>query len=525
MNLLETPWLRVRRHDGDVLTACISDISNTIIEGIVSPRADFRGAIYQLLIGLLQTAFAPEDRKQWQRYWKEPPAPEMLAAAFEPYRAAFVLDAPVGEPAFMQDLTLDDGEQKDISALLIEAPGGKTIRDNQDHFVKQGQVRTISPDAAAMSLFTLQINAPSGGVGHRVSLRGGGPLTTLVMPPDDGYYNSLWHKLWLNVLTREEWEKLPGDHSNNDIAAIFPWMGVTRTSEKKGMETYPDQVNPLQAFWSMPRRMRLQFQPEERRCDLTGETGNPVVKHYITRNYGINYAGAWIHPLTPYAVEDGKEPISIKAQPGGLGYRHWLGLVAPSGKGRITRSPARVVRAWEDRRYLIDDADFHPRLWAFGYDMDNMKARCWYEAEMPIFSLDREQREELAELAQKMVEAATETVKILKTALKQAWFKRPGDVKGDISFIDANFWSATEANFYKYLQELVDVLDDEGAQDEILARWHATLKNNALALFDQYALSSFNEDGDLARVVQALDGKKGLNHYLNGNKALKALAV
>ena len=105
-NLLTDRWLPVRLKDGGAEKIAPHEIGRTDILDIDAPRADFRGAIYQLLIGLLQTAFAPEDRKKWQHYWKEPPAPEKLGAAFEPYSAAFVVNAPVGEPAFMQDLQL-----------------------------------------------------------------------------------------------------------------------------------------------------------------------------------------------------------------------------------------------------------------------------------------------------------------------------------------------------------------------------------------------------------------------------------
>ena len=52
-------------------------------------------------------------------------------------------------------------------------------------------------------------------------------------------------------------------------AAVFPWMGKTRTSKAKGSETTPEQVNPLQAYWGMPRRVRIDFEDlEEGRCDF-----------------------------------------------------------------------------------------------------------------------------------------------------------------------------------------------------------------------------------------------------------------
>ena len=527
MNLLTKPWIKVNHRDAISLRSTL-DIGDTSILDVHVNRADFRGAIYQLLIGLLQTAFAPTGRKEWLKYWQEPPDAEALNTAFSPYLTAFEIDTPIGTPAFMQDMNLFEGENKDIAAMLIEAPGGKTLKDNQDHFIKRGRVENLSSWSTALALFTLQINAPSGGVGHRVSLRGGGPLTTLVLPPESNRCNTLWHRLWLNVLTKEELAKLPGNSGLAEPEAIFPWMASTRTSEKKGMETYPEKVHPLQAYWSMPRRMRLHFSSEECVCDLTGEQANESVSGFHTKNYGINYSGNWVHPLTPYVFETGKEPLSIKAQPGGLGYRHWLGLVVGGKQGKLTRSPATIVQLYTERQNWlnhIDEVEFNPRLWAFGYDMDNMKARCWYEAEMPVLNLAQDERDDITEYAQKMIEAATDTLKTLKSSLKKAWFKRPKDAKGDMSFVDANFWSATEPGFYSILQKLVSSLDDEEQVDESLGHWRKTLKQQAHILFDQYALSNLNEDGDLKRIIKAREGKGGLQHYLNGSKALKALAA
>ena len=525
MNLLTTPWIRSISSAGGSGKLAPHEISHPDIIDIAAPRADFRGAIYQLLIGLLQTAFAPADIKTWRQYWNNPPDAETLASALAPYREAFELITPIGKPAFMQDLTLEEGEHKEIAALFIDAPGGKTLRDNQDHFFKRGGIETLSPFSAALALFTLQINAPPGGVGHRVSVRGGGPLTTLVLPPEGNEIDCLWRRLWLNVLTSEELEDLPGNQQNRSPERIFPWMGATRTSEKKGMETYPEQAHSLQVYWSMPRRMRLDETGKSGVCDLSGEPSEELTTGFLTKNYGINYAGYWQHPLTPYVLEGDKEPLSIKAQPGGLGYRHWLGLVVTAQQGKLTRAPALVVRRYEVRQHRLPELDFEPRLWAFGYDMDHMKARCWYEAEMPLFNLEQEQREDAGELAKKMIEAASDVLKTLKSALKSAWFDRPKDAKGDISFIDANFWSATEPDFYAILRELVAHLDDEDAVDERLQKWGGMLKQQARILFDQYALSSLNEDGDLKRVVKARDGKGGLNHYLNGSRALKNLAA
>ena len=237
MNLITDPWIPVIRKDGmdTIMPWQIAEAENPVIE-INASRPDFQGALYQFLIGLLQTCFAPEDEDVWKKNWERLPQSGELKAAFEKVEDAFELDN-LGGPAFMQDYDLPDGKHKKIAALLIEAPGGKTLKDNLDHFVKRDQINCLCSACTATALFTLQTNAPAGGSGQRVGLRGGGPLTTLIVSKTTAA--SLWKKLWLNVLDQEEiaWAE-PMESS------VMPWLGATRLSEKRG-------PLPLQAM-SMP---------------------------------------------------------------------------------------------------------------------------------------------------------------------------------------------------------------------------------------------------------------------------------
>lgn len=518
MNFLTDVWLNIRTSAQEQQKIRISAIGNPDYVDLYAPRADFKGALYQFLIGLLQTTFAPADRKEWVKYWQHPPTVDELTAVFtdEKFEAAFNLDTANGKPAFMQDFDLPDGAENKIASLLIEAPGDNTIKNNQDHFIKDGTVEGISPYWAAIALFTLQINAPSGGQGHRVSLRGGGPLTTLVLPPDKPEYNTLWHRLWLNVLTQYEMFELQGNSGLDSPSAIFPWMAKTRTSENKGLETYPEHAHPLQMYWSMPRRIRLHWGEVGGVCDVSGETSDTLVRAYHTRNYGVNYAGSWAHPLTPYASETDKEPYSIKAQPGGLGYRHWLELAAVNEDGNKKRASALIVQKYRDnlRRDWVTKG-FEARLWAFGYDMDNMKARCWYEATMPLYDIKPAAYEDLQHIVKIMLKAATDTLIAVKNAIKIAWFEKPKEDPNAKKFaekaidIDANFWAGTESAFYLCLEPLVVAVND-GNEDNIpsiIQEWRKTLKDFAFQLFDDYALTSANEDGDLKRVIKARHGK------------------
>ncbi|ABA88210.1 CRISPR processing complex protein CasA [Syntrophotalea carbinolica DSM 2380] len=515
MNLIEDAWLPVLREQGPDKIAPWQMVEpyNPVLE-IIAPRPDFQGALYQFLIGLLQTCFTPEDHDEWLEYWEEMPTVEELKKTFEKVASAFELDKPV-DSSFLQDFDLKAGEIKNIAGLLIESPGGKTIKDNLDHFVKGGAIRRVCPSCVATALFTLQINAPSGGVGHRVGLRGGGPLTTLVMP---GAKESLWKKLWLNVLDRDWFE-------TTDIElgpGIFPWMGPTRISDKGGKNTTPEDVDSLQVYWGMPRRIRLDFlDAEESRCDLCGENATSFVEKYRTQNYGTNYEGAWVHPLTPYRFDPKKEkpPLSLKGQQGGLGYRHWLGVtMTDQSSGDCS---AKVVKAYMEERVHSLTGESLARLWCFGYDMDNMKARCWYDHEMPLLKLDAAQRDNLLHWVKELVDAATDVSGFLRSQLKEAWFKRAKDVKGDMNAVVLEFWQQSENDFYALLKRFSDLPGDQRqVPPEIYAFWAKTIRNLALDLFDSWALESPVEDADMKRIIGA---RKELAKKLRTSKAMKTL--
>ncbi len=529
-NLLTDRWLPVRLEDGGSEKIAPHEIGRTDILDIDAPRADFRGAIYQLLIGLLQTAFAPEDRKKWQHYWKEPPAPEMLGAAVEPYSAAFVVNAPMGEPTFMQDLQLTLDEVIQIEELLFGSPGKNTRDLNIDHFIKRSSITKVSTHWTAILLYSHQINTAGSGPGHRVTLRGGGPLTTLVLPPESSPPCPLWQRLWLNILPRDRFFQIHGNHELKALADIFPWMAPTRTSEKN-QKTLPSDVNPLQMYWPMPARIRVAWESSEEDaiCDISGIATRHFVCHVARKNKGVNYSGPWVHPLTPYQYKKPDEPISLKGREAGAGYKNWLALVL--GNKNDHTEPATVVRHAMDRLRSVGMADEEARTWGFGYDLDSAKAKCWYESEMPVLPISGEQANELAYRVETVLKATNATLDILKKSLKAALFRDPKNDSNAKQFlsktpdIDANFWSATEAPFYRLLQQLVEQLDDEDAIDALLKKWAGILKDEARKLFDRYALSSLNEDGDLKRVVKARDGKGGLNHHLNGSRALKNLAA
>ncbi|MGB0128944.1 MAG: type I-E CRISPR-associated protein Cse1/CasA [Rhodocyclaceae bacterium] len=518
MNLLTDPWLTMRSRGGEPRALKPADIADPDVLDLLAPRPDFRGALHQFLVGLLQTTFAPEDEDDWLALWREPPSVADLEAAFAQWTEHFVLDG--GGKAFLQDATPSpDFADKDIRDLLIDLGAVSNL-----HFNKPERINGLCSACAATALFGLQANAPSGGVGHRVSLRGGGPLTSLLVPKADADSPAtLWQRLWLNVLPTVVMIQPGGRFDGRARADILPWLAPTRTSEKKGGQTTPDQAHALQAYWGMPRRIRLDWKSAVAgRCDLCGAKSAALLTHYRTKNYGINYTG-WQHPLTPYYLDPKKKelPLSVKGQKGGIGYRHWLGLTLGSADGQP--ESALVIRhylteRWDRLQRLTPG--FQADVWAFGYDVDNMKARCWYDATLPTYRVDPERHNEFVLAVGDLIEVAGEAARQLHRAVKAAWADRPRDLK-DEPAVGQSFWAATETLFYRSLEALAQAggLEPRAKVDTFRA-WLTGVRGIGLDLFDDWVTGEYEKDWDIERTVRA---RKELFDRLNRAKPMKAL--
>lgn len=516
MNLINDAWIPVDRQSGPNQRIAPWQITNTDdpVLRLAAPRPDFNGALLQFLVGLLQTACTPQTPNDWAHWLDQPPTPDQLRQQFESVVHAFELDA--DGPRFMQDFDEISGDKKPVSNLLIDAPGAQTLKQNADHFIKRGLVESACPACMATALFTLQTNAPSGGAGHRTSLRGGGPLSTLVAldPNNSGLPDDLWRAVWLNVLDQSALASLPGYSSNPDDAAVFPWLGHTRTSEKNtGHDTTPLDASPLQMYWGMPRRIRIHWEKTTSgHCDLCGEQSDKLVDHYVTQNYGTNYTGAWQHPLSPHQISKEGEPLPRHAQPGGISYRHWLGLT----QGGDNDIPALVIQTFGSRKLDAEQLRMH----VFGYDMDNMKARCWYESTFPLFNIPEAIAGVFNQRSNELINAATETSRITRSGIKEAWFKRPADAKGDTAFLTQAFFDHTETAFFSQLQQLKKQLETGEDGRASLYAWHQVLRRTALELFDYWTTRGDFETVNPRRIAEA---RNKLSGWLNSEK--KGLAA
>jgi len=478
-NLLDEQWIPVVRRSGErswiAPWQLTDDLNEDPIVRVAAPRADFNGALTEFLIGLLQTAMPPEDEGAWGSWLGNPPPPEEVRERLEPWRDAFHL---FGDgPRFMQDLEGVEGSKHyDASSLLFEIPTGNTLKLNKDHFTKRTESFALSASAAATALMVMQTYAPSGGAGHRTSLRGGGPLTTLLL--DD----VLWRTCWLNVSTlRRLCDVYGAECARPTLVTAFPWMQPTRTSEKGSATetTSPRDVHPIHAFWGTPRRITLgALHGSDDTCIVYGTQGAHIAEFW-TAPRGNNYDAMWRHPLSPYSRDSDKGELTSKhGNPGALQYRYWSSWALQNdAEGQLVARTVALATLDDDRRDALEELgmDDHA-IWVFGYDFDNMKLRRWYEGTAPLFTLrDDALRGDLEGEVILCVEYAKRIEHTTRTQLKNALYGRVESVssKGAVKWkVDADstagefertreaFWTNTEGEFYATVRLLRDAIVD-----------------------------------------------------------------
>lgn len=525
MNLITDKWIPVLRKNSKntdyispiEITSANSDNPVMLPD---APRPDFNASIMQFLIGIVQSTLTPANTVEWQNSFLSPPDENTISEAMKKVAKYFELEDP--KIRFMQDIDMDtSGEMIEISNLLIDAPGANTIKNNTDHFVKRNTVNHICSSCVALSLYTLQSNAPSGGAGHRTSMRGGGPLSTLIIPNDKtGDFDILWHRVWFNVLDQKQLIKTNCNVSLKNPETIYPWITAIKTSEKKGSETTSEEIHPFQCYWGTPRRIHLNTANRRAgNCDLCGRSSEFNYTGYYTKNYGINYGEGIIHPLSPYYQDKDGMRLPVHPHPGGFGYRHWPSYIN-SNDGKYAR--ALVLQFLDDRLSALEldhDLQINTRVQILGYDMDNMKARCWYEAQMPYWLLPATSRENIVATSSRMVEAASQVMSNTRQAVRNAWVDRDAKVKGDWSFVETEFWQSTEDFFYKKLQKIISVITAEESReldlelDQFLEEWLVLIQRQSISLYDRYADQLDLDTGDLDGVPRVIKARASLLNF------------
>ena len=451
LNLVTDAWIPVIRH-GSPITIRPHEIAVEGVERLNWPRDDLNLACLELLIGLVYLADPPRDDGDWHDRYGAPRA-DRLRGALECFGPHVELTG--NGPRFLQDLEPFEARVKRSAVsppdmLFVDSAGANTARNNRDLMVKRNRYASLPLPLAAMSLYTLQAFAPGGGAGNRTSMRGGGPLVTLVKPLDADTY-SLWQTVWCNV---PEGQPLAAE----DAAQALPWLRPTRTSEK-GQTVTPDMSHDAEAFFGMPRRLRLVFE-------------NDTATGVVQRRYGTHYA-RWVHPLSPYYCrEAGGERLPVHSRPGKVSFRNCLGLAF--GRADELRLVAQTVRRYHA---LVDAPD--AELCVGGWAMSKMKPLDFSLHAYPTFRLDKPMEMRVGAL----VEVASFVSRMLYALLKKAVALQGSAADA----VQETFFSDTEPEFLNAVRCVA-----EGRGPDVEDAWMKALGSTALAIFDRYALSALS---------------------------------
>ena len=473
LNLITDAWIPVRCRSGRAVIRP-DQIADPDILRPDWPRPDLNLACLELLVGLVYLAHPPQGSDDRQH----PPDAGALRGALAPLAPAFEL---LGDgPRFLQDLERLDGDLIACDRLFIDSAGDITAKKNQDLMVRRDRYQGLPLPLAAMALYTLQAHAPVGGRGHRASLRGGGPMVTVVRPSAGG----LWPLIWANVPR--------GEPFSPDGLYLLPWMRPTNVSQPIGgraRESFPEggpsRPDP-EVFFGQPRRVRLMAR-------------DGLVTHVVQKLYGANYPSSrWRHPLTPYYAQ-GTDLLPVHPKAGSFGYRNWRGVILQSDN---RRRPSALVQ------YLRDVEGGDCSLIVAGWAMRQAKPLDFVWSEQPVFRLPNKDHENSAAAA---VEAA-----------EQAGFTLARQVSigaGEDSIKSGAGLRAREMLFADTQTAFEEILGRMSAGSPIVPeRWVEELRRAALSIFDAEVTPGLADLGE-ARRTAAIEARKSLVAAFAGKNA------
>lgn len=468
LNLVLEKWIPVRLRNGTSAKIAPWQVVNPDVMFPNWKRADFNLACLELLIGLVYLAFPPE-RSSHRRPDRRPDEAALRDAMLQ-FVDAFHLTG--DGPKFLQDFDgFNGGSVNSPDMLFIDSAGDSTIKKNQDVMVHGNRYEKLDFATAAMALYTLQNFAPSGGAGNRTSMRGGGPMVTLIIPENANLSDIIWANVPIGA-------PLPADQ-----VAALPWMRPILATDPKADWPDPlataDHVNP-EVFFGQPRRITLITDGN----NVTGVKQTP---------WGNNYVG-WRHPLSPYyQVKD--EWLPKHPKPGGLTYAAWFGTVYEENG---TQSAPRVREAQRGRDPY--------KVLVGGWAMSNMSPQDFIWAEVPVWGLDDVQ----LSCVKQMIDGGIFVARMLAGAIGRAMGDADASGQGDRA--RAAFYQSTEP----MLVDLIKALVSGGDPVQIRDRWLQTaLKSVAIKLFQDSAMPRVTQvSGTKQREI--VDAGKSLHLMLRG---------
>ncbi|HOE17904.1 MAG TPA: type I-E CRISPR-associated protein Cse1/CasA [Syntrophorhabdaceae bacterium] len=285
MNLLYDPWIPVRSDGGTGEFRQITYEELLCQEGswqISLPRDDLEMACLQLLISLTQVLFLPFDYKILRRRLDTPLGKGEFSAGLAQVESRwFDLSDPT--TPFMQIREVNADEATPIQKLLVGMPEG----NNHSFFNEVGEVRHLSAACTAIALFNQAVNSPSFGGGFKGGLRGGAPVTTLVLG------ESLRDSIWRNVITLDRVKSRIGNNYNYDLSKDKPTW-VQHISRKETI--YTSDIGLLRGLFWQPAHVELTPPKYNSMCDLLDVPSKIIYEGFKKEKFPYDLVGVWPHP-------------------------------------------------------------------------------------------------------------------------------------------------------------------------------------------------------------------------------------
>lgn len=291
MNLLKDAWIPVRNGaDFQQITYKELLCSEQSECQVALPRDDLEMACIQMLAALTQVIFMPADKKELRTRIKTPLTEQEYETEVKKYEEWFDLAHP--KWPFMQVKGVN-GEWTSIQKLMIGMPE-ITSKSASAHafFNEPTEVRSISSGITAIALFNQASNSPSFGGGFKGSLRGAGPISTMVMS------TNLRKTVWENVLHED------------GVRDLIPWYDETKENDKpvwvdpvpKG-DIQPHSIGLIRGLFWQPAHIELVKADKLMSCDLVGGANQECYEGFRKERYVYDLKGVWPHPYSPRQFE------------------------------------------------------------------------------------------------------------------------------------------------------------------------------------------------------------------------------
>jgi CRISPR system Cascade subunit CasA len=504
LNMITDPVFPIVTQSGARRFVCFFDLIQDGNDFPVSfdwPRGDLNIASAELAIGMLCLIYRPVSHKEWEAIWEGSSGIDAAdrIKVLSPYFNLFG-DAEGKGPRFCQDFEEISGSTNTADALFIDSPGINGQKKNTDLLTHRNRFFAISTKVAGIALYGLQQFAPSGGAGNRTSLRGGGPMTTLIIPRSTKSKIPLIHQLLVNLPINFGVDWLDDD----ELDRALPWLRQTITSAGEPPEEVAEaspKAHSVQAFFGMPRRIRL-ISNGSGYCPITGEFG-PMVTGFVQKPWGVKYS-TWRHPLTPYRQSKDDVPYTVKPKPGRFGFRDWVGISV--GRANVSEKAftAEAVAALNLRTRALRKRGYELQILAAGWAMNNMEAESYLYSVQPLY-LAPDGRADIADdmskTARDFATAAEDASRQLRIALNEALFAGKSRSIDTALFLETtdSFFERTENAFHTALLKLSNK-DDQTTHEDRARAWLRRLQHVALSIFNEKALSQLTNTSDLKMI-------------------------